>query len=237
MDPCEESKALGRRRFLTQAGIMAGAALMGGAALAQGGANAPQGAPGPLVLRGKQKPGAKLRPDLLSEKSPPGLEVYQLTTEPDVPSSHLYMEAQVFSPDSRRFILHRSATAHGGSQRDPKHQYLLCDLDDNMSLTPLTEETGVTGASMSPDGQWVYYFFNETRLNGGRLALRRVRPDGTGREEIMALDGPVPGTKYRFCQPYPLSTISSDGKRIAISGFFGGRRDGSAAMGDPGVRH
>lgn len=217
----DEGEKLARRSFLAQAGMLAGAALLGGPALAQGGPNPAQGAGGPLVLRGKQKPAARLRPDLLAQKSPPGLEVYQLTAEPDVPSSHLYMEAQVFSPDSRRFVLHRSATAHGGSQRDPKHQYLLCDLDDGMSLTPLTEETGVTGASMSPDGQWVYYFLNETRLNGGRLELRRVKPDATGRETVLALDGPVPGTKYRFCQLYPLSTISSDGKRIAISGFLG----------------
>ena len=45
----------------------------------------------------------KLRPDLLDERSPKGIEVIQLTTEADVPSSHLYMEAQVFTPDFEAF--------------------------------------------------------------------------------------------------------------------------------------
>jgi hypothetical protein len=70
----------------------------------------------------------KLRPDLLDENSAKGLEVLQLTTEPDVPSSHVYMEAQIFTPDSKQCVLHRSAHAHGSNARDPKHQYLLCDL-------------------------------------------------------------------------------------------------------------
>lgn len=43
---------------------------------------------------------ARTRPDLLDEKSPPGLEVVQLTTDPSVPASHLYMEAQIFTMDS-----------------------------------------------------------------------------------------------------------------------------------------
>lgn len=33
------------------------------------------------------------RPDLLDEKSPGNIKVVQLTTENDVPSSHIYMEA------------------------------------------------------------------------------------------------------------------------------------------------
>ena len=36
----------------------------------------------------------KPRPDLLSDRSHKGLEVFQLTVEGDVPSSHVYMEAQ-----------------------------------------------------------------------------------------------------------------------------------------------
>ena len=93
---------------------------------------------------------ARLRPDLLDKDSLRDLEVIQLTSEADVPSSHLYMEAQIFTMDSQRFVLHRSATAHGGSRSDPKHQYLLCDIDDGCSLHPLTEETGATAASVTP---------------------------------------------------------------------------------------
>ena len=168
----------------------------------------------------------KLRPDLLDERSPEGLEVIQLTTETEVPSTHLYMEAQVFTPDSRRLVLHRSATAHGSNPQDPNHQYLRCDLDDHCSLHPLTVEVGVTGASVSPDGRYVYYFVDETTVGGGRLTLKRVNLDGTERCTITVVDAPLPGTRFRPSCIYPLSTISADGQRIAISAFLG---DGSAA--------
>ena len=163
----------------------------------------------------------KLRPDLLDEGSPKGIEVIQLTTEPDVPSSHLYMEAQVFTPDSKRFILHRSATAHGSEKNDPNHRYLLCNIEDHCSLHPLTEELGATGASVSPDGKHVYYFVNETEIGGGRLTLKRVNLDGTDRRTIIVVDSALQGTNFRPSRVYPLSTISSDGRRIAISGFLG----------------
>jgi len=39
---------------------------------------------------------ARSRPDLLDEKSPPGLEVVQLTTDASVPASHLH---PFLSPD------------------------------------------------------------------------------------------------------------------------------------------
>ncbi len=88
----------------------------------------------------------------------PGIEVIQITTDPQVPGSHLYMEAQVFTMDSKRFVLHRSATAHGGSK----------------------------------------------------------------------VDTPLPGTALRPRVLYPLSTISPDGKRMAISAFLGdGRTEGA----------
>jgi hypothetical protein len=164
---------------------------------------------------------ARLRPDLLDPNGAKGIEIVQLTTEADVPSSHLYMEAQVFSPDSKRFVLHRSATAHGGSRSDPKHQYLRCDLDDDCSLHPLTEELGATAASVSPDGKYVYYFVDETKPNGGRLSLKRVNLDGTDRQTILVVDSPLSGTQFRPSKLYPLSTISSDGKRLAISSFLG----------------
>jgi len=168
----------------------------------------------------------KPRPDLLDDRAPEGLEIIQLTTEPEVPSSHIYMEAQIFTPDSRRLILHRSAHAHGSDQHDPKHQYLLCDLEDGCSLTPITTEVGATGPSISPDGRHLYYFVNETEINGGRLTLKRVRLDGTERETLIVVDAPLPETSYRPSRIYPLSSISSDGQRLTISCFLG---DGTEA--------
>ncbi|NOZ23640.1 MAG: hypothetical protein GXP25_21400 [Planctomycetes bacterium] len=163
----------------------------------------------------------KVRPDLLDEKSPKGIEVVQLTTDKGIPSSHLYMEAQIFTMDSKHLLLHQAATAHGGSRGDPKHQYFRCDIEDNCSLHPITEELGAWAPSVSPDGKYVYYFVEETKLGGGKLTLKRVNLDGTNRRTIMVLDSTIPDTKFRACQFYGLSTISSDGKRLAISCFLG----------------
>ncbi len=173
----------------------------------------------------------KPRPDLLTPESPAELEVIQLTDEPDTTGSHIYMEAQIFTPDSRRMVVHRSAHAHGSDKDDPAHRYLLCDLEDNCSLSPLTDELGATGPSISPDGEWLYYFANRTVTGGGSLGLKRVRLDGTGRETITVIDSPLPGTDYRPSRIYPLSTISSDGKRIAISGFLGDGKTDNAPYG------
>jgi hypothetical protein len=202
-----------RREFL-RAGAVAGLALAGGTWKSAGGAAATRPAmrPGDVVFR----------PDLLDESSPTGLEIIQLTTDPEVPSSHVYMEAQIFTPDSKRFVLHRSAHAHGSDRKDPRHQYLLCDIDDSFALHPLTHEIGTTGPSISPDGKCLYYFVDETRRGGqGRLTLKRVNLDGTDRQTLFVVDTPLPGTNFRPSRVYPLSTISSDGKRLAISACLG----------------
>ncbi len=200
--------------------------LRAAAGAAAAGAFLPLAAAAPSVLRTPLKNACKPRPDLLDPESAAGIEVFQLTSEPDVPSSHLYMEAQIFTMDSKHLVLHRSATAHGGSKSDANHQYLRCDVDDGCSLHPLTEETGATAASVSPDGKYVYYFVDQTKVGGGKLMLKRVNLDGTGRETILVVDSPLPETNYRPSRMYPLSTISSDGRRLAISAFLG---DGQAA--------
>lgn len=158
---------------------------------------------------------------MLGQRSPAGLEVCQLTGEPDVPSCHVYMEAQVFTPDSRRLVLHRWSHPHGAARRDEQHRYLLCDLDNDADLVPLTEEAGAPAPAVSPDGRYVYYFVDETSLNGGRLTLKRVAADGGPRETILVLDRPPDGADAQPSRLYSLSTISSDGRRIAISGFLG----------------
>lgn len=161
-----------------------------------------------------------MRPDLLDKTSPKAIEIIQLTTDPEISGSHLYMEAQIFSPDSKHFLLHRAATAHGGDRLDPNHQYFRCDIDDNCSLHPLTEEVGAWAPSLTPDGKTVFYFIDETSPGKGRLTLKRVNLDGTGRQTVMVVDSVLPGTHFRPSRLYPLSTISSDGKRLAISCFL-----------------
>jgi hypothetical protein len=180
---------------------------------------------------------------LLDDQSPAGIEVFQLTSEPDVPGAHLYMEAQVFLPDSRRFLLQRAAVSHGRFREDPEHAFLVCDLEDGGKLTPLLTEIGTTAPSISPDGKWVYYILDETRVNGGRLTLKRVRPDGTEREVFLVVDSPLPETGTLPSILYRLSTISSDSRRMALGCFLGDGRTVNADWGllifdltRPGVR-
>jgi hypothetical protein len=173
----------------------------------------------------------KHRPDLLTAESPRDIEVIQLTTEQNVPASHIYMEAQIFAPDSRRFLLHRSATPHGSDQHDPEHQYLVCDVESGCALLPLTRERGATAPSVTPDGRQVYYFVNCTRVGGGSLLLKRVGIDGSDRRTVMAVDADLPGTTFRPSSIYPLSTISSDGKRLAVSAYLGDGQTPDALFG------
>lgn len=163
------------------------------------------------------------RPDLLDSRCPEGLEIFQLTAETAVPSSHIYMEAQVFTPDSRHMLLHRSAHPHGSDKHDPEHRYLLCDTESG-ELSPVTDEVGATAPCISADGRDLYYFIDETEVGGGRLTLKKRAVSGGKAETVLTIDGPLPGTKFRPSRPYPLSTMSSDSGRIALSCFFGDGR-------------
>ncbi len=168
------------------------------------------------------------RPDLLSEHSPEGLQVFQLTSE-RLPSCHVYMEAQIFAPDSRHFLLHRSARPHGSDVDDPEHRYLLCEVESG-ALHPVTTEAGATAPCVSPDGRHFYYFITQSGqyspVLGEQIILRRRNLDGSEPVDILVQEGFLPGTRSRLSRLYPLSTLSSDGKRIAISGFLG---DGTQA--------
>ena len=64
-------------------------------------------------------------PHLVSPDAPKGVEVFRLAPAPGVPTSHVYMEAQIFTPDSRRLVLHRPAHAHGSFKEDPEHLSLI----------------------------------------------------------------------------------------------------------------
>lgn len=160
------------------------------------------------------------RPDLLPPRVNSNIEIIQLTNG-DVPTSHIYMEAQVFSPDSRRFILHESATPHGSCKDDPAHIYFVCDIDNFCAMQPITEEIGATAPSVSPDGKYLYYFVDETEINGGKLTLKRVCLDGTDRKTLLVIDTPITPVNRWASKIYPLSTMRSDGRKIALSCFLG----------------
>ena len=171
------------------------------------------------------------RADLLDDRSPEGLEILQITGDAATPACHISMEAQVFTPDSRYFILHRGVGVQSYDHKVPGHQMLLCEAATG-ALTPLTDETGVMAPSVSPDGKYLYYFVDETTPGRGRLTLRRRNIDGSAPETLTVLDGPLPGTPFRASRPGQLSTIRSDGRALGLYCFLG---DGVHAGGSYGL--
>jgi len=168
------------------------------------------------------------RPDLPDEKSPADLEIFQITSDPATPACHISMEAQVFTPDSRYFVLHRGVGVQSYDHKVPGHQLLLCEATTG-EISPLTDELGVVAPCVSPDGKYLYYFVDETLPGAGRLTLRRRNLDGSQPETLAVLDGAIPGTRFRFSRPGHLSTIRSDGKTLAVYGFLGdGIHEGGA---------
>ncbi len=163
------------------------------------------------------------RKDLLPAEAAKGLRIYQLTDDPTIPSCHVYMEAPVFTPDGQGMVLHQCAHPHGPDKDNPRHAYLSCNLAEGGSLRPLTppEDFRCTSPAVAPDGKWFYYFVDETRIGGGRLTLKRVRMNGTAPEILTVIDNPVSGTRFRACKPYPLATISADGRHLALQVFLG----------------
>lgn len=160
---------------------------------------------------------------MIDSSSPAGLEVFQLT-EGQARCSHVYMEARIFTPDSKRLLLHGGGTAHPGSRdRDlPQRRFLLCDLENDGELIPLIQEPRAVAPSVSPDGTAVYYFLDHTEIDGGHLTLVRVGLDGSNRETLLTIDRPLPGSSYRIGRLYGLTTISADGRRLAATVFLGG---------------
>ncbi len=168
------------------------------------------------------------RHDLFDEFSPKGLRVVQITTHPYNWSSHVYTEAQIFTPDSRRFVFQRGTT------------YWLCDIEDNYGIRMIINEEGARGPSISPDGKWVYYVTEEmpdadTHIEkfktDGVIQLKRVSLENFTRETILTHKGPLPGTNYPATRLYPLTSISSDGKRLCVSVFLGDGRTEFAGWG------
>jgi hypothetical protein len=141
-----------------------------------------------------------------------GAVVTQLTSAAYI-HTHIYPEAPVFSPDSRRFVYARVRSV------DQPREYWICDLGaEGMGahgLRPLTtpdDEPSVHGPVITPDGQWfVYVAVPESSDDVPALEVRRrpLDPPGAPSEAICSIEG--------FERPYPLGTISPDGRYYATS--------------------
>jgi hypothetical protein len=174
---------------------------------------------------------SKERPDLLDPQSPPGLRVVQITTDNRVASSHVYMEAPIFTPDSRRFIYFRLGNPRERDSREHRRQYMICDIADRFAGQQITNELGATGPAVSPDGKYMYYLVDETRVGGSRIRLKRVLLDTLWREEIIVIDRALPGCDAVPSRLYPLSSISPDGKRLCTSAHLGNGLKANASWG------
>lgn len=159
------------------------------------------------------------RKDLPDENSPKGLRVVQITADATVESHNVYMESHIFTPDSKRFVFIRG--------RD----LWLCDIKDDFSLIQVTDEQGVRGPAVSPDGKWMYYLVDKTLMPEGVLKLKRLSLENFTRETLLVLDGPIPGTDYKPKRLYNLSSISTDGKRLCSSAFLGDGNTENAPFG------
>jgi oligogalacturonide lyase len=146
-----------------------------------------------------------------------GATVTQLTSAALI-HTHIYPEAPVFTPDSRRFVYQRFPSL------DRPREYWVCDLGAadiaTHQLSPLTtpeREPSVHGPVVTPDGQWfVYVSVPDADADRAEpiLELRRLPIDrpGAPSEPVAAIAG--------FVRPYPLGTISPDGRFYATSALI-----------------
>ena len=120
-------------------------------------------------------------PELLSTVTQPGLEVFQITTNPEAGTNLFYNYNQTLHPSSRFVLLNR--TGRNGSQ------LLMCDLQDGFTLQPVTsEEDSVSrgfhaGACFSPDGRFIWY----SAVSNDRFLLRRRPLEGGPVETVFDL--------------------------------------------------
>jgi hypothetical protein len=137
-----------------------------------------------------------------------GAEVTQLTTAPLI-HTHIYPEAPVFTPDSRFFVYARFQAA------DEPHEYWLCEVG-SWRLFRLTQESPVSGPVVGADGEHLYYV---SELRPRVILLIRLHLASLRREELAVAEG--------LTRPYPLGTMSPDGRYYATRVF---PADGTASI-------
>lgn len=146
--------------------------------------------------------------ELLSTVTQKGMEVFQVTTNPDIPSNILYNYHQAISPNSRYLLVNRI--------EDGMSRVWMCDLEDDFSLTPVMEEgsvgfnAGHESTSFSPDGNHIWI----NRIIDGRLKMFRRTVDGGPVEIMFDLDVEWPEFGGRKIMGVRWCSFSHDGKRM-----------------------
>ncbi|OPZ28204.1 MAG: hypothetical protein BWZ02_01372 [Lentisphaerae bacterium ADurb.BinA184] len=156
-------------------------------------------------------------PELLTTVSQPGLEIFQVTTNPRLSANVFYNHAQAIEPTSRFVLINRQ---DGGAAR-----LTLVDLDDGFELTDVNAagEAGVSGshagAAFAPDGSAVFYSLLRDRsfvIRRWDLARRRA-------EDALAVDLARPEFGGRKLFAGRWLSFSHDGRRLASAALLEGK--------------
>lgn len=140
--------------------------------------------------------------ELLSCVTQPGLDVLQITTDPEAACNVFYNYHQAFEPTSRFVLLNRTGKAG--------HELLCCDLHDHFAMEPVTGKDGYLGAAFSPDGQWIWY----SQMSDGYLELRRRALTGGQDETVFALPRKRPDFGGRRILGGRWLSFSHDARRL-----------------------
>ncbi len=161
--------------------------------------------------------------------SPEGLRVFQITGDSDRGNDSGMQNTCRWTPDSRKFVFWRHATATGA-----KAGCWLCDAEDGFAIHPIVEWD-------APVQEWAGEVAQNTNCwpsrmdNGkGETLDTRLIPDGSGiyhlrhvhdKLELRSLDLDGSNARMLATVPAPLrrgpATISSDGRRYAVNVFLG----------------
>jgi len=154
-------------------------------------------------------------PELLTTFSMPGLEIFQISTNPEWQTHNFYEPDQAFDPGSRYMLVNRELD--GQTVR----KLLLCDLEDDFRLTAISSETIFADAAFSRDGRHVCY----SVPSRGKIAVRRVTVPELRLETVCELEGPLPDSGIRLnasdnlLQVGGKLALSHDGRHMLVSFF------------------
>ena len=144
-------------------------------------------------------------PELLSTVTQPGLEVFQVTSDPEAPCHVFYNYRQAFEPTSRFVLFNRTVKS--------RSELVLCDLEDHFACEPVSGPTDAgdhQGMSFSPDGLWIW----QSRIAEGRLELNRRALGGGPAETIFSLPLVRPEFGNRRILSGRWLSFSHDGRRL-----------------------